>query len=232
MICLISCDKAVKGVCYVLQSVIALIECMFFIAENAVDVPIEARQNSEVNSASIARGENMIQEEMMQAQAVATESVHSKQNGGIPIIITDADTPESEVSLPYSPEDTVYEPEEDAKVAKSLEEQVLELEKEVEKLDTNHVEERIAPVKTVTAESKPNISNNAAVAQKSSGSSCKKVFAYTFFSLFLTLTVSVCVVMFSDVKHPIANEIRNHLTFLEPTRDFLLHKYQELVNKL
>lgn len=200
-----------------------------------MDVPLEAQQSSRVNSEPVPEGEVIVQEEMMQVQAGPIETVPrdtSKQNGGIPIIITDADTPESEVSLPYAPEETVYEPEEDEKAAKSLEEQVLELEKELENMERNHVGERFTPVQTVTTESKPNTTSNNAVTPQKNRCSCKKVFAYTFFSLFLTLTVSVCVVMFSDVNHPVANEMRHHLTFLEPTRDFLLHKYQELVNKL
>lgn len=198
-----------------------------------MDVPLEASHSTKVRGAPVAQVEDkVVQEEMTQVHTGPVETSPrdtSKQNGGIPIIITDADTPTDEYTcLPYDPEDTIYE--EDGKSAKSLEEQVLELEKEVENMERNHVSDRIKPEQTVTQESKPNTSKEAV--PKKGGCSCKKVFAYTFFSLFLTLTVSVCVVMFSDMNHPVANEMRTHLTFLEPTRDFLLHKYQELVNKL
>lgn len=206
--------------------VIFTFSVVFCFTENAVDVPAEMPKvkapDDEVE---------VVHEDMTQAQVNVVETVPrdmSKQNGGIPIIVTtDADTPVSDTSLPYEPEETVLDDSES--VAKSLEEQVLELEQEVEMMHQNHVEERIKPEQTVANESKP---KDQVVTTQNSRCSCKKVFAYTFFSLFLTLTVSVCVVMFSDVKHPIADEMRNHLTFLEPTRDFLFDKYQELLNKL
>lgn len=160
-----------------------------------------------------------------------------KQNGGIPIIVTTevGDAPVNDYSLPYSPEDTIYDHDDDAKVAKSLEEQVIELEKEFQEMqERNHVdkveEDSVKPLSQNNLET--TTKDTKTVEAKKGRCSCGKIFAFTFFSLFLTLTVSACVVMFSDIDHPVMNEARAQLTFLEPTRDFILDKYHELVNKL
>jgi hypothetical protein len=181
-----------------------------------------------------------VAEEMTQVKSSNVEGARPdtfKQNGGIPIIVTTevGDAPMDDSSLPYNPEDTVYDHEDDDKVAKSLEEQVIELEKEFQQMqERNHVdnvaEDKVKPTSQNNLETNPK--DTKTVETKKGRCSCGKIFAFTFFSLFLTLTVSACVVMFSDIDHPVMNEARARLTFLEPTRDFILDKYHELVNKL
>lgn len=185
-------------------------------------------------------GDVIVAEEMTQVKAGIAESARpdtSKQNGGIPIIVmTEApDTPMDDSSMPYNPEDTVYDNDDDEKVAKSLEEQVMDLEKEFQQMqEQNHVEnvmgDRVTPAQTGKLETPAK--DKKTVEAKKGGCSCGKIVAYTFFSLFLTLTVSACVVMFSDIDHPLMNEARSHLTFLEPTRDFILDQYNALIEKL
>ena len=156
----------------------------------------------------------------------------SKQNGGIPIIVTPADEIKDDShNLSYDPEESVYGQEDDAKAAKSLEDQIMELEKEYERKteEQNHISTTVqeeAP-KTVKLESQQ---ENKAVAKKG-GCSCVKVLAMTFFSVFLTLSVGVCVVMFSDIQHPVMNELRTHLHFLDPTRDYILDQYNAVFKK-
>ena len=156
----------------------------------------------------------------------------SKQNGGIPIIVTPADDIiEEGHNLSYDPEDSVYGQEEDAKAAKSLEDQIVELEKEYERKteEQNHISATVqeeAP-KGVKLESQQENKDAA----KKGGCSCVKAFAITFFSVFLTVAVGVCVVMFSDIQHPIMNDLRTHLHFLEPTRDYILDQYNSVFKK-
>ena len=155
----------------------------------------------------------------------------SKQNGGIPIIVTPANDSSMEDShnISYDPADSVYDQEEDAKAAKSLEDQIIELEKEYERKteEQNHVpKETIEATTAGKTESQPD-----KAAPKKGGCSCVRVLATTFFFVFLTLTVALCVVMFSDIQHPVMNELRTHLHFLDPTRDYILDKYNSVFQK-
>ena len=158
----------------------------------------------------------------------------SKQNGVIPIIVTPAndDIVEEGHNLSYDPDVSEYGQEDDAIAAKSLEDQIVELEKEYERKteEQNNISATVQEVeasKGVKLESQQEIK----AAAKKGGCSCVKVFAMTFFSVFLTLAVGVCVVMFSDIQHPIMNELRTHLHFLEPTRDYILDKYNSVFQK-
>ncbi|XP_053405298.1 FERM domain-containing protein 5-like isoform X2 [Mercenaria mercenaria] len=212
--------------------------------ENAVDVPqstAEVVPSPKVTSPVSATEDTIVAEEMTQVKSSNVEAWRPdtfKQNGGIPIIVTTevGDTSRDDSSLPYNPDNTVYDQDdEDDKIAKSLEEQVIELEKEFQQMqEQNHVENvaegSVKPTTQSNLETAPK--DTKTVETKKGHCSCGKIFAFTFFSLFLTLTVSACVVMFSDIDHPVMNEARAHLTFLEPTRDFILDKYHELVNKL
>jgi len=202
------------------------------IPENAVDVPVEVKTASQLQAASPATP--AVVEEMV--TPVRAGDVHAaspdsrKMNGGVPIISVSAPgdsqaaAGSADVTQPYDPNVTTYDDDEDNEgMAKSLEEQVMELEREVEQSHGNHVSPR---------ESAPATQTTPAGTRAPSRCSCGKVFAFTFFSLFLTLTVSACVVMFSDIDHPLMNTARTHLAFLEPTRDFILHKYQDIVNRL
>ncbi|XP_052791447.1 FERM domain-containing protein 5-like isoform X5 [Mya arenaria] len=201
--------------------------------ENAVDVPIEARTAERPQSSRPVTQETPVMEETMvqqradRVQAAGPDSM--KMNGGIPTISVssplDSETRvgEADTTQLYEPNVTLEEDEDDEGVAKSLEEQVMDLEKEIEQTH-NHVQPD-----TPSRETKP---TTRPVVQAKGSCSCGKIFAYTFFSLFFTLTVSACVVMFSDIDHPLMNEARSHLAFLEPTRDFIRHKYEEIVNRL
>ena len=151
----------------------------------------------------------------------------SKLNGGIPIIVTPAnDSTEESHNLSYDPEDSVYGQDEDSKAAKSLEEQVIDLEKEYDRITEahNHVGEQIE----ATTAGKTESQKEAKEAPKKGGCSCVKLMGVTFFSVFLTLTVAVCVVMFSDIQHPVMNDLRTHLHFLEPTRDYIRDTYNSM----
>lgn len=207
-------------------------------SENAVDVEV-------VKVSATPAEEMIVTEEMTQLKAGVEHAARpdtTKQNGGtsIPIIITtaDTDTATDETNLPYNPDMTIYNHDDEEKAAKSLEEQVIDLEKEFQEMqDKNHVEnvveDHVNPSQTAALESHPNKTKlDETVKPKKGGCSCCKVFAYTVFSLFLTLTVSLCVIMFSNIDHPVMNEARSHLTFLDPTREFILDQYHRLIKKL
>ena len=185
-----------------------------------------------VIKAPIAQEEDtIVTEEMTQVQSSQVQS--TKQNGSIPVIITSPaeDVSPIESSLLYEPEETVLD-QDDEKNAKSLEEQVLELEKEYEKMQQeNHIEDTVQPSKVANTESTPTMPSQSSSEAPKKGGSCGKILAFTFFSIFVTLTVTACVVMFSDIQHPFMQQLRSHLTFLEPTRDFILDKYQEIFKK-
>lgn len=209
--------------------------------ENAVDVGSATLPSSPIVKAPIATWEDTSIEEEMVVPESAKSIATMKQNGGIPIIVTSpSDSMVSDTSLSYNPQDSLFEHDDDDKVAKSLDEQMAELEKEYDQMqEMNHVspvsEAPVEAAKVASVESQPNHTSPAAVVPQkkpSSRCSCGRVFGYTLFSVFLTLTVSVCVLMFSDIQHPVMNEVRSHLTFLEPARDFVQDKYNELMNKL
>lgn len=206
--------------------------------ESPVDVP--GHQTAEVPASPVVmipvqEGQAVV-EEIQQVQSGNLQATYpgSKQNGVIPIIVTPAndDTVEEGHNLSYDPDVSEYGQEDDAIAAKSLEDQIVELEKEYERKteEQNNISATVQEVeasKGVKLESQQEIK----AAAKKGGCSCVKVFAMTFFSVFLTLAVGVCVVMFSDIQHPIMNELRTHLHFLEPTRDYILDKYNSVFQK-
>ncbi|KAH3858071.1 uncharacterized protein LOC127872613 [Dreissena polymorpha] len=150
-----------------------------------------------------------------------------KINGAVPMIsVMPPDSPpaeEDDMVQPYNPNVTTYEDDDIVTVPqKSLEEQLKDLEIEAEEKQANHVQPVAEPKSQAV---KP-------LASSKHGCSCCKVFAFTFFSLFLTFALCACVVMFSNVDHPIMNEARARLPFLEPTRDFILHKFEDIKKKL
>lgn len=160
----------------------------------------------------------------------------SKQNGGIPIIVTPANdsTFDDSYNVSYDPEDSVFGQEDDAKAAKSLEDQIVELEREYERKaeEQNHisaavVQETEAPKAVVTESQR----EDKVAPPKKGGCSCARVLATTFFSVFFALTIAACVVMFSDIQHPVMDELRTHLHFLNPARDFILDKYNSVFQK-
>ncbi|XP_052270558.1 FERM domain-containing protein 5-like isoform X4 [Dreissena polymorpha] len=199
--------------------------------ENAVDVPDSVKPSATPGTSLPGVTETpVVEEEMTQLRTRVEESIIPgalKINGAVPMIsVMPPDSPpaeEDDMVQPYNPNVTTYEDDDIVTVPqKSLEEQLKDLEIEAEEKQENHVQPVAEPKSQAV---KP-------LAPSKRGCSCCKVFAFTFFSLFLTFALCACVVMFSNVDHPIMNEARARLPFLEPTRDFILHKFEDIKKKL
>ncbi|KAL3867215.1 hypothetical protein ACJMK2_044433 [Sinanodonta woodiana] len=187
-------------------------------------------------------------------EVIVPQKVGSVEAGHPTILVTSPSADFSQMEdMPssYQPEMTLMDDfEQEVKSTKSLEDQVRELEEEYDRMqERNHVSpisstpnksERFDPVQSNKLESVINdtkvstkeSSKPTSTLPKSSGSStCCKFVVYTSLFVVLTLTVTITIIMFSDVQHPLVNELRQHLSFLEPTRDFLRDKYHSLLRK-
>lgn len=151
--------------------------------------------------------------------------------------------------------DESYDTEEDA-TKSSLEEQIRDLEnyiirKDSEPQEPNHVkeepviEEMVQPVKAeknqsaVPAPKENDVSpviatpTTQVVESKANngGIGCCKILFITFFFIFVTLAVTLVVILNSNIKHPMLTELRHQLKFIDPVRDFITHKVQAILKK-
>ena len=207
-------------------------------------------------TAPLAPQEDIVIEKVEPVQASAQETVNTppspvkeiKTNGAIPTISLD------ESLLPYEPEQTIIDdlieessapiierhpdtPEEITSRV-SLEQQLRDLEEEVARKESfsksNHVEEPITEENitsnnvqpTNNIESVKGVNSNQVSPAPPKGVSCCRVFMYTFFFLCLTLTVVIVVLVHSDIKHPLLDQVKQQVKFIDPVRDYLLHSMQ------
>ncbi|XP_052100339.1 FERM domain-containing protein 5-like isoform X6 [Mytilus californianus] len=152
--------------------------------------------------------------------------------------------------------DESYDTEEDV-TKSSLEDQIKDLEDYIIKKDSepqqpNHVtqqepviEETVAPVKSERNQSAPpsqkenDISPvtaqpaNQAVEEKpkSGGVGCCKILFFTLFFIFVTLAVTLIVILNSNIKHPMVSELRQQFKFIDPVRDYITHKVRAILKK-
>lgn len=152
--------------------------------------------------------------------------------------------------------DESYDTEEDG-TKSSLEDQIKDLEeyitrKDSEPLEFNHVgvvkaepvvEETVEPVVSNRSHSalpsvneigtKPAVIQPPAdvTPEKSNGVGCCKIVFFTFFFIFVTLTVTLIVILNSNIQHPLLNELRHHLEFIDPVRDYITHKMNTILKK-
>lgn len=152
--------------------------------------------------------------------------------------------------------DESYDTEEDV-TKSSLEDQIKDLEDYIIKKDSepqqpNHVtqqepvmEETVAPVKSERNQTAPpsqkenDISPvtaqpaNQAVEEKpkSGGVGCCKILFFTLFFIFVTLAVTLIVILNSNIKHPMVSELRQQFKFIDPVRDYITHKVRAILKK-
>lgn len=152
--------------------------------------------------------------------------------------------------------DESYDTEEDV-TKSSLEDQIKDLEDYIIKKDSepqqpNHVtqqepvmEETVAPVKSEHNQTAPpsqkenDISPvtaqpaNQAVEEKpkSGGVGCCKILFFTLFFIFVTLAVTLIVILNSNIKHPMVSELRQQFKFIDPVRDYITHKVRAILKK-
>lgn len=150
--------------------------------------------------------------------------------------------------------DESYDTEDDIQNT-SLEDQIKDLEeyitrKDSEPMQPNHVgqeelviEETVEPVKSNRNQSalpspKENDVSQATVIptnevdnKKPNGVGCCKIMFFTFFFIFVTLTVTLIVILNSNIQHPLLNELRHQLEFIDPVRDYITHKMNTILKK-
>ncbi|KAL3867216.1 hypothetical protein ACJMK2_044433 [Sinanodonta woodiana] len=224
------------------------------VRESPVDVPGQEIVAEVLPTSPIIKAPVLSLDSGEVKEVIVPQKVGSVEAGHPTILVTSPSADFSQMEdMPssYQPEMTLMDDfEQEVKSTKSLEDQVRELEEEYDRMqERNHVSpisstpnksERFDPVQSNKLESVINdtkvstkeSSKPTSTLPKSSGSStCCKFVVYTSLFVVLTLTVTITIIMFSDVQHPLVNELRQHLSFLEPTRDFLRDKYHSLLRK-
>ena len=213
-------------------------------SESAVDVPnvaavaasteenkIEA-ESAASSQAPMAKPENYDEqnaaqpavEEITAVTSAPVQSASVKLNGSAVAVeagnlsapvTTDPDT--SFDTSTYQPNQTFYddEDEEDSQPKRSLEE-------EIQQLDANYTEQN-----HVTSATAPTASPTTPVATRRKGGcgACGAVVGSVVMAVGI-VGILFYVLYFSGLDHPYLSEARRHLTFLEPTRDFVATQAQ------
>ncbi|CAL1533783.1 unnamed protein product [Lymnaea stagnalis] len=127
-------------------------------------------------------------------------------------------------TLPYEPNRTVEESDEESDKP-CLDEQIKMLEEElinpVVQKELNLSPQVVQPVSTEPAKKDK--------AKSSSGSVCLKAVILSVVVMLLLSMVLFYVLFFSPLKHPLISKVREHLVFLEPVRDILIQKANQVV---
>lgn len=127
-------------------------------------------------------------------------------------------------TLPYEPNRTVEDSdEEENKNKPCLDEQIKMLEEEL-------INPTVQKELNLSPQLIPTVVQEAPKKSKQSSTVCLKV---TVLSLVFTLLLFLAlfyVVFFSPLKHPLIAKLRANLVFLEPVKDVLVHKTNQLVS--
>ncbi|XP_046574419.1 FERM domain-containing protein 5-like isoform X14 [Haliotis rubra] len=208
--------------------------------EAAVDVPGNAFgaqtsslivPESPVLKAPLAAEEKF---DMQKVQAVSASAPGQKTpvNGSVPVDPSFLET--STDSMPsYQPNMTMDDDEEDDKTPKpSLDEQIKQLEQQYEKItsDQNHItpggkvgaSPKAAPASTGTSKSPPKSSMCA---------TCCKVLTYSILFAVLLMAVTVVVLFYTKLDHPLLDEGRKQLQFLEPVKHYIDDSVEAIASK-
>lgn len=156
---------------------------------------------------------------------------------------------EGSVRAPSDSEDDEVEENETKKT--SLEDQIKDLEEEIERKSSfsgsyqpvenvqeeTVVKETVVPKASNNVQSKPNSENHVGNSTKSmteeaqsGGGGCCRVFLLTFFFIFLTLTVTAIALLNSSLDHPLLTQLRQHVQFLNPARDYIMHRLNSFLS--
>lgn len=156
---------------------------------------------------------------------------------------------EGSVRAPSDSEDDDVEENEAKKT--SLEDQIKDLEEEIERKSSfsgsyqpvenvqeeTVVKETVVPKASNNVQSTPNSENHVGNSTKSmteeaqsGGGGCCRVFLLTFFFIFLTLTVTAIALLNSSLDHPLLTQLRQHVQFLNPARDYIMHRLNSFLS--
>ncbi|XP_046350854.2 FERM domain-containing protein 5-like isoform X15 [Haliotis rufescens] len=208
--------------------------------EAAVDVPGNAFgaqtsspivQESPVLQAPLAAEEKF---DMQKVQAVSASAPGQKTpvNGSVPVDSSFLET--SIDSMPsYQPNMTMDDEEEDERTPKpSLDEQIKQLEEQYEKItsDQNH----IAPggkVGGAAPKANPAPTSSSKSPPKSMCATCCKVLTYSILFAVLLMVVTFVVLFYTKFDHPLLDEGRKQLQFLEPVKHYIDDSVEAIANK-
>lgn len=172
--------------------------------------------------APLASQEEVIIEDIKPQTASSVEAhVPHKENGGIPTLVLEDSI---ELAQAYEPEISVLETGGDISPKPSLDEQIKELEEQWDRIrsEPNHVGPlESTPAKPQNAANKTESGNPSGALKKPAGISCCRILLYTFFFVFLTLTVLTVLLLNSNIEHPLVTELHEHFAFVIPVRDYI-----------
>ncbi|XP_067666602.1 FERM domain-containing protein 5-like isoform X12 [Haliotis asinina] len=208
--------------------------------EAAVDVPgnaFGAQTSSPIVPESPVLKAPLAAEEKFDMQKVQTVSASAPGqktpvNGSVPVDPSFLET--SIDSMPsYQPNMTMDDDEEDDKTPKpSLDEQIKQLEEQYEKItsDQNHIAPggkigaapKAAPASTGTSKSPPKSSVCA---------TCCKVLTYSILFAVLLMAVTFVVLFYTKFDHPLLDEGRKQLQFLEPVKHYIDDSVEAIASK-
>lgn len=133
----------------------------------------------------------------------------------------------------------------------SLEDQIKDLEEEIERKSSfsgsyqpeenvqeeTVIKETVVPKASNNVQSTPNSENHVGNSTKSvteepqsGGGGCCRVFLLTVFFIFLTLTVTAIALLNSSLDHPLLTQLRQHVQFLNPARDYIMHRMNSFMS--
>jgi hypothetical protein len=152
-----------------------------------------------------------------------------KLNGQAVTLDASGDADTSFETSAYQPNNTFYDDEDDDDdeinkgPKRSLEEEIEQLDQSFHREDSNHVLSASATTTTPTPAS--------AVQKRSRCGVCGTIIGSVFVAVGI-VGVLFYILYFSGLEHPYLTEARGHLTFLEPTRDFVAQQAQIVSNYL
>lgn len=134
-----------------------------------------------------------------------------------------------DTTMPYQPDNTFYDDDEDddegTQPKRSLEEEIQQLDQHFTETQQNHVaaatDKGVTSVATSTSAATPPKARS-----KGCGACC--VLTTSVFVALILFGVTFYILYFSGLQHLYLTEARNHLQFLEPVRDFVADKANDV----
>ncbi|XP_050402559.1 FERM domain-containing protein 5 isoform X34 [Patella vulgata] len=194
--------------------------------ESAVDVPraygsppspTSLVQSSPTVKAPLAEAEDVI--EAGNQRLVQASTPIRKENGSA--VSSALRNDNLDITLPYNPNMTQDEDDDDNQPRTSLDDQIKQLEDQYSKLQSepNNVELPDG----VAEQTKAGTTGKSTVAKggKSGCATCCKALFISLFFVAILATVTFYILFYSEINHPIVNDLRKQTIFLEPVKAFV-----------
>ncbi|XP_050402531.1 FERM domain-containing protein 5 isoform X8 [Patella vulgata] len=196
------------------------------VGESAVDVPraygsppspTSLVQSSPTVKAPLAEAEDVI--EAGNQRLVQASTPIRKENGSA--VSSALRNDNLDITLPYNPNMTQDEDDDDNQPRTSLDDQIKQLEDQYSKLQSepNNVELPDG----VAEQTKAGTTGKSTVAKggKSGCATCCKALFISLFFVAILATVTFYILFYSEINHPIVNDLRKQTIFLEPVKAFV-----------